>query len=142
MSYLRLETPAAVKSETVSWAVPPWEASGSEKVAWVDSQIQEAEGWLEGQKSYKQLNRNLRVFDGLFNDKTKSSLITNELRYAVTKFVTTLAEVREIAEGYGYELRESGGKRSWHKKESLIKANGQGLSWPINTIEMHTLFIW
>lgn len=27
----------------------------------------------------------------------------------------------------------------WTKKESLIKANGQGLSWPINTIEAITL---
>jgi hypothetical protein len=90
--------------ETVTWQCPPWEASGSEKVAWVESQIQEGEGWLSGQKSYKNLNRNLRIFDGIFSDKTKSSLITNELRYAVTKFVTTLAEVREIA-SYGSDVK-------------------------------------
>ena len=90
--------------ETVKWQVPPWEASGKDKVAWVDEQIAEAEGWLSGQPSYKELNRNLRVFNGIFKDKTKSSLITNGLRYAVTKFVTTLADIREIA-SYGSDLK-------------------------------------
>ena len=90
--------------ETVKWQVPSWEASGKDKVAWVDEQIAEAEGWLSGQPSYKELNRNLRVFNGIFKDKTKSSLITNGLRYAVTKFVTTLADIREIA-SYGSDLK-------------------------------------
>lgn len=104
MPYLNVDSPSPSKLETIRWQVPNWEAPGSEKVAWVDEQIAEAEGWLEGQPSYKKLNRNLRVFDGIFNDKTKSKLVTNELRYAVTKFVTTLAEVREIA-AYGSDVK-------------------------------------
>ena len=84
-------------TETVLWQVPPFEAAPSRKLAWVDEQLQEAEGWMEGQPSYKNLASNLRVFNGIFKDKTKSVLVTNELKYAVTKFVNTLAEVREIA---------------------------------------------
>jgi hypothetical protein len=37
------------------------------------------------------------VFDGVFNDKTKSTLVTNQLKYNIRKFCETLAEVREIA---------------------------------------------
>jgi hypothetical protein len=85
------------------WQVPPFESSPSKKIGWVEEQIQEAEGWLSGQDSYKNLASNLRVFNGLFKDKSKSNLITNELRYAVTKFCNTLSEVREIA-AYGSDL--------------------------------------
>jgi hypothetical protein len=83
--------------QTVEWQCPPFEASPSRKIGWVESQISEAEGYLEGQPSYKNLSANLRVFNGIFKDKTKSSLVTNLLRYNVNKFCTTLAEVREIA---------------------------------------------
>ena len=89
--------------ETVMWQTPAFEARPSEKVGWIETQIQEAEGYLQGQKSYKNLSSNLRVFDGIFKDKSKSNLITNELRYSVTKFCTTLAEVREIAT-YGSDI--------------------------------------
>lgn len=90
-------------TETVQWQAPPFEASNSRKIGWIESQIQEAEGWMEGQKAYKNLASNLRVFNGIFKDKAKSQLVTNGLRYAVTKFVTTLAEVREIA-SYGSDV--------------------------------------
>jgi hypothetical protein len=39
----------------------------------------------------------MRIFDGIFRDKTKSSLVTNQLKYNIRKFCETLAEVREIA---------------------------------------------
>ena len=90
--------------EVVEWQAPPFEASPSRKIGWVETQIQEAEGWLEGQKAYKNLASNLSVYNGLFKDKSRSILITNGLRYAVTKFVTTLAEVREIA-SYGSDVK-------------------------------------
>ena len=73
------------------------------RVGWVEEVIREGEGFLEGQTCYKELGRNLRVFDGLFRDKTKSTLITNQLKYNIRKFCETLAEVREIA-GYGSDL--------------------------------------
>ena len=85
------------QGDTVRWQIPPWEASQSEKIAWIESQIEEGEGYLSGMKAYRDFNRNLRVFDGIFKDKSKSTLVTNQLRYNVTKFCTTLAEVREIA---------------------------------------------
>jgi hypothetical protein len=63
--------------------------------------IQEGEGFLENQTCYKNLSQNLRIFDGILRaDKTKSTLLTNELKYDIRKFCETLAEVREIA-GYG-----------------------------------------
>jgi hypothetical protein len=83
--------------ETISWQVPPWEASGTQKIAWVEEMIREGEGYLSGQKCYQNLNQNLRVFDAIFKDKTRSTLVTNQLKYNIRKFCETLAEVREIA---------------------------------------------
>jgi hypothetical protein len=90
-------------TQIVQWQVPDFSASPSRKIGWVESQIQEAEGYLQGQKSYKNLNANMRIFDALFKDKTRSLLITNELKYSINKFCTTLAEVREIA-SYGSDV--------------------------------------
>ena len=60
--------------------------------------IQEGEGFLENQTCYKNLSQNLRIFDAILKaDKTKSTLVTNELKYDIRKFCETLAEVREIA---------------------------------------------
>lgn len=59
--------------------------------------IREGEGYLEGSACYKNLGVNMRVFDAIFSDKTKSTLITNSLKYNIRKFCETLAEVREIA---------------------------------------------
>ena len=83
--------------ETVTWQVPPFTAPASQIVSWVESQIQEAEGYLEGQPSYKNLASNLRIFNAVFKDSARSNLITNGLKYNINKFCTTLAEVREIA---------------------------------------------
>lgn len=84
--------------ETTQWQVPNFETSPQVRFAWVDECIKEGEGFLESQQCYKELGRNLRVFDALFKDKSKSTLITNQLKYNVRKFCETLAEVREIAE--------------------------------------------
>ena len=89
--------------ETVRWQVPNWEAPQSEKIAWVEEMIREGEGYLSGMKAYQNLNQNLRVFDAVFKDKSKSTLVTNQLKYNITKFCTTLAEVREIA-AYGSDV--------------------------------------
>lgn len=88
-----------VESDTVRWQCPAFETSPSERVAWVESQISEGEGFLSAQKCYQELGKNLRVFDAAFRDKSRSSLITNELKYDIRKFCETLSEVREIA-GY------------------------------------------
>ena len=45
----------------------------------------------------------MRIFDAVFRDKSRSTLITNELKYDIRKFCETLAEVREIA-GYGSDI--------------------------------------
>lgn len=90
-------------TEIVTWQVPPFSAPPSQIIAWVESQIQEAEGYLEGQPSYKNLASNLRIFNAVFKDSTRSSLTTNSLKYNINKFCTTLAEVREIA-AYGSDV--------------------------------------
>ena len=88
-----------VESDTVHWQVPVFSAPPAERVAWVEAQIQEGEGFLSAQKCYQELGKNLRVFDAAFRDKSRSTLITNELKYDIRKFCETLSEVREIA-GY------------------------------------------
>ena len=91
--------PTRIESDVVRWQVPPFETAPSVRVAWVEEMIAEGEGFLSAQKCYQELGRNLRVFDAAFRDKTRSSLITNELKYDIRKFCETLSEVREIA-GY------------------------------------------
>jgi hypothetical protein len=93
----------AADIETVSWRVPNFEKSDIEKIAWVENTIAEGEGYLAGQACYRNLNQNLRVFDGIFKDKARSVLVTNGLKYAIRKFCETLAEVREIA-GFGSDV--------------------------------------
>jgi hypothetical protein len=80
-----------------SWQVPPFEASPEERLNWVEEQIQEGEGYLSGQRSYKNLPKNLEIYEGIIKDKNKSTLCTNYLKFNIRKFVETISEVREIA---------------------------------------------
>ena len=89
--------------QTVNWQVPKFESSPSSRVGWVEEQIQEGEGFLEGQSCYKNLGTNMRIFDAIFRDKSRSILVTNDLKYDIRKFCETLSEVREIA-GYGSDI--------------------------------------
>lgn len=58
--------------ETTTWQVPRFETTPSARIGWVEEQIQEGEGYLEGQACYRNLATNLRVFDGIFRDKSRS----------------------------------------------------------------------
>ena len=89
--------------ETVQWQVPRFETSPETRIGWVEEQIQEGEGFLESQSCYKNLSTNLRIFDAVFKDNSRSTLVTNELKYDIRKFCETLAEVREIA-AYGSDI--------------------------------------
>ena len=92
---------ARSKVERINWQCPNFESSPEGRVSWVEEMIQEGEGFLENQTCYKNLSQNLRIFDAVLRaDKTKSTLLTNELKYDIRKFCETLAQVREIA-GYG-----------------------------------------
>lgn len=79
-----------------SWQCLPFESSPEDRMAWIEEQIQEAEGYLSGQSAYRNLQTNMRVFDGIFNDKSRSTLCSNFLRFNIRKFVETLSDVREI----------------------------------------------
>jgi hypothetical protein len=76
------------------------ESSAKDRYSWIEEQIQEGEGWLSGQTAYKNLSQNLKIFDAVVNDKTKSTLVSNGLKYDLRKFVETISEVSEIAK-YG-----------------------------------------
>jgi hypothetical protein len=80
-----------------NWQAPDFETSPKERLDWVEEQIQEGEGAKEGQQSFKNLPKNLKIYNGIFNDTTKSKLVTGFMKYNIRKFVTTLSEVREIA---------------------------------------------
>jgi hypothetical protein len=80
-----------------NWQAPDFESSPKERLDWVEEQIQEGEGAKEGQQSFKNLPKNLKIYNGIFNDNTKSKLVTGFMKYNIRKFVTTLSEVREIA---------------------------------------------
>ena len=85
-----------MKEKTNDWQAPPFTVDAQKRYGWIEEQIQEGEGWLSGQTAYKNLGSNLRIFDGIVNDKIKSALISNELKYNLRKFVETISEVREI----------------------------------------------
>jgi hypothetical protein len=91
---------AVTSTGRTSWAAPKFESHPSVIFNWVEEQIQEGEGFLEGQQCYRDFSANLRVFNAVFKDTAKSKLVTNELKYDIRKFCETLAQVREIA-GYG-----------------------------------------
>ncbi|PWT73821.1 MAG: hypothetical protein C5B60_07670 [Chloroflexi bacterium] len=85
-----------VHDDTYEWQVPRFEADAQKRLAWVEEQIQEAEGFLSTQKAYQNLSQSMRIFDGIFNDKSKSTLNSNTLKYNIRKFVETISNVREI----------------------------------------------
>lgn len=65
-------------------------------MAWVEDVIREGEGYLSGTQAYKRLPENMAVFEGIFKDTTRSTLVSNFLKYNIRKFVETLADIREI----------------------------------------------
>lgn len=85
------------QKRTASWQVPVFEASPEDRFGYIQEAIQEGEGYISGQRSYRNLANNLKLFDAIFNDKTTSTLVSNFLKYNIRKFVETLADVREIA---------------------------------------------
>lgn len=87
---------ASTRDRITSWQAPLFNSPPSYRVGWVEEQIEEGEGWLQSQRAYKEINQNYRIFDAFFNDKSKSQLITNELKYDIRKFVETLSDQREI----------------------------------------------
>jgi hypothetical protein len=97
------KSPTEVKP--TSWQVPQFEADATARMAWIDEQIQEGESWLEDQRAFKELNKNLDIFNAIFSDKTKSTLLSNQLKYNVRKFVETISEVREIG-SYGADAEQ------------------------------------
>lgn len=85
-----------MESKTANYQPPPFTASPASRTAWVEEQIKEGEGWLEGQRAYRDVQKNLRTFDAVFNDENRSTLVTNELKYDIRKFVESVSKVREI----------------------------------------------
>jgi hypothetical protein len=86
--------------EHLDWQVPRFEEPADRRAGWVEEQLQEGEGWLQDQRSYKDLSRNLKIFDGIIDDDVESTLVSNGLKYDIRKFIETISEVREIG-SYG-----------------------------------------
>jgi hypothetical protein len=80
-----------------NWQAPNFESDPKDRLNWVEEQIQEGEGAKEGQSAFRNLPKNLKIYNGIFSDTTKSKLVTGFMKYNIRKFVTTLSEVREIA---------------------------------------------
>lgn len=131
----------------VSWQAPPFEASPEERMGWLEEQIQEGNAWLEGQTAYKDLWKNLKIFNAIFSDKTKSTLVSNKLKYNVRKFIETISDVREIGT-YGSDAKqfkpyvemlnkvvrgvymESAFPRAMRKVLQFSTVMGRGYLWP------------
>lgn len=135
------------EEKRLSWQCPSLTASGEERQAWIEEQLEEGEGWLSSQRAYKDLAKNIRIFDAIFDDKTRSTLISNGLKYDVRKFVETISEVQEIG-SYGSDAAqfkayaeminrvskgvylESQFPRSVRKTLQYATVMGRGYIWP------------
>ena len=96
----------ALDQPKTDWQVPRFQASAESRYEWVeDAAIREGEGFLEGQSAYKNLAKNLAIFDGVLDDKVNSTLISNGLKYDIRKFIETISEVREIGT-YGSDAKQ------------------------------------
>ena len=131
----------------LEWQVPRFEADAEERFAWVDYQLKEGEGWLEQQQAYRDLSRNLQIFDGIIDDGITSSLVTNGLKYDIRKFIETISDVREIgsfgSDAVQYKAYatmynkvskgiylEAGFPRSVRKALQFSCVMGRGYIWP------------
>ena len=85
-----------IEPEEIFWQPPPFEADPDRRLGWVEEQIEEGEGFLEGQRVYKNFDRSIALFNGIFADRTSSTLVSNFLKFNIRKFVETLSEIREI----------------------------------------------
>jgi hypothetical protein len=103
--------------EHMNWQVPRFETPAQDRAAWVEEQLQEGEGWLEDQRSYKDLSRNLQIFDGIIDDGVASSLISNGLKYDIRKFIETISDVREIG-SYSSDAAQYKSFATMHNKVS------------------------
>jgi hypothetical protein len=108
------------KDPKFDWQVPPFFAPDDEKLAWIEGQIQEGEGWLSNQRAYKELPRNIQIFDAVFRDNTKSTLVSNTLKYFLRKFVETISDVREIG-SYSSDARQ------WKPFAGMINRTAKGI---------------
>jgi len=81
---------------STDWQAPGFESSPEQRASWVDDMVLEGEGFISGQTAYRNLAVNMRLFEGIFNDKSRSTLSSNFLKYNIRKFVETLSDIREI----------------------------------------------
>jgi hypothetical protein len=133
--------------EHMDWQVPYFERPAEDRAAWVEEQLEEGEGWLQDQRSYKDLARNLKIFDGVIDDGTDSSLVSNGLKYDIRKFIETISDVREIGtytsdavqfRGFATMLNkvskgiylEAAFPRSVRKALQFSAVMGRGYIWP------------
>jgi hypothetical protein len=103
------------QQEEISWQPPPFEADPDRRAGYVEEQIQEGEGFLEGQRVYKNFPRSIKLFNGIFADKTTSTLASNFLKFNIRKFVETLSDVREIG-SYTSDARQYRSYAEMHNK--------------------------
>jgi hypothetical protein len=79
-----------------AWQPPPFESDPEKRFGYIEEQIEEGEGFLSGQRVYKNFGHSLRLFNGIFADRTNSTLCSNFLKFNIRKFVEVLSEIREI----------------------------------------------
>lgn len=100
-----------------TWQPPPFEEDPDRRAGYVEEQIQEGEGFLSGQRVYKNFEKSMTLFNGIFVDKTVSTLVTNFLRFNIRKFVETLSDVREIG-SYASDAKQYKAYAEMHNKVS------------------------
>lgn len=134
-------------ADSIYWQPPPFEAPAEKRLGYVEEQIQEGEGWLQAQRVYKHFPRAMKLFNGIFQDDTNSTLFSNFLRFNIRKFVETISDVREIGT-FGSDAKQYKAYSEMHNKIVRVIYNesyytralrqvlqwasvgGQGYMWP------------
>jgi len=109
------------------WQPPAFEDDPEKRAGYVEEQIQEGEGFLSGQRVYKNFGKSIRLFNGFFADTTTSTLATNFLKFNIRKFVEVLSDVREIAT-YGSDAKQYKPYSEMHNK--VVRAIYQESQYP------------
>lgn len=84
------------EADKTHWQPPPFEADPEKRLGYLEEQIEEGEGVMSQQRVFKNFSKSMALFNGIFTDRSTSTLASNFLKFNIRKFVEVLSEIREI----------------------------------------------
>lgn len=90
------------------WQVPPWSATESRKLGWINEACQEGENWNKSQRNYDDRLKGLDIISGNYSERElleyRSTLTGNRLKTNIQVAVAGLSAIRPWG---GFQAKES-----------------------------------